>query len=234
MSRHIVCLSVDLDVSDRDACEVGAPRLLDLLKDRGLHSTWFVPGGAPAVDRGLCERLARDGHEIGLSGAAAHERYGVAEAVEAIRDVAGAAPRGFRMTSGHPPGAEAPAWRGVPDFVYESSRVGPSWWPTRLRPHGPGEPPATGLIDMPITLTLGEASPAPARAVMQDWTDEVLQMRDSVSWGVLTCAMPLATVGRGAWLRAFATFLDGALDAGAVVITLDEAAREAAERIGAA
>ncbi|RAI38728.1 polysaccharide deacetylase family protein [Rhodoplanes roseus] len=231
MPRHIVCLSVDLDVSDRDACEVGAARLLDLLKDRGLRSTWFVPGHAPGTDRALCERLVRDGHEIGVLAAASHPETAVMQAVEAIRDVAGAPPCGFRTTSGHEPGPGTPAWRGVPGFAYDSSRAGLSWWPTRLRPHGTGAPSAADLIDMPITLTLGGPS-MPARAVLQDWSDEFLFMRESVNFGVLTCAMPLATIARGAWLRAFGSFLDTVTAGTAAVLTLDAAAREAGERIG--
>ncbi|MDC7787499.1 hypothetical protein PQJ75_09230 [Rhodoplanes sp. TEM] len=230
MPRHLVCLSFDLPVPPDEDAAIAAARVLDLLADRGLRATWFVAGTAAARPSPVGERLVRDGHEIALLGPPSGGEAEAEQGVEAVRRLAGKAPRGFRADAASPVDV---AWLERTGVLYDSSRPGLGWWPRRRRAGADAAASDSAVIAMPITLALGEA-PAPARAVMQDWTDEVLQMRDSVSWGVLTCALPLATVGRGAVLRAFATFLDGALDAGAVVLTLEEAAREAAGRIGAA
>src|SRR6187200_1555490 len=48
--------------------EVGAHRLLDLLADHQLPSTWFVPGHTIDTFPDVCERLAGAGHEIGYHG----------------------------------------------------------------------------------------------------------------------------------------------------------------------
>ena len=47
---------------------VGAPRLLDLLRERGLRSTWFIPGHTVEAFPEVCRRIAAEGHEIGHHG----------------------------------------------------------------------------------------------------------------------------------------------------------------------
>ena len=47
---------------------VGAERLLDLLRDRQLPSTWFTPGHTIDTWPELCQRIADDGHELAYHG----------------------------------------------------------------------------------------------------------------------------------------------------------------------
>lgn len=246
MPRHLVCLGFDLvaqsdahalvagDTQVADDVSVAAARILDLLADRGLVATWFVPGAALARAGALVERLMRDGHEIALLSPASADIDAVAQGAAAVRTAAGLAPRGLRMLGGVPSvSAHTLAQNG---FRYDASGEGSSWWP-RWRDDGTvGAGPGAGVVAMPAVLALQPtiATAMSARAVMQDWSDEVLQMRDSVNFGVLTCAMPLAVIGRGAMLRAFATVLDTAAACGAAIVTFEAAARDAAERIGAA
>ncbi|MBK5962303.1 hypothetical protein CCR97_29550 [Rhodoplanes elegans] len=235
MPRHLVCLGFDLvapsadDTPTADDISVAAARVLDLLKDRGLASTWFVTADGLARAGAIAERLRRDDHEIALSTSIVGDAAAAAQGLAAIRQVTGRNPRGFRAPGGDVAGWTP--WLAQNGFLYDASPHGPSWWPRRRCAPAAGTT-ASDVIAMPIVLALGGDPPSPARAVMQDWIDELLQMRDSVNFGVLTCAMPIAVVGRGAMLRAFATFLDTAQACGAVVVPFEAAAREAAERIG--
>lgn len=232
MPRHIVCLGFDLVATTDDDTLIAAARVLDLLDDRGLVATWFVSGEALIRAGALAERLVRDGHEIALLAPASADIDAVARGAAAVRAATGVAPRGFRGLGGVSAlSAPTLAQNG---FRYDASGEGPSWWP-RWRDDG-ADGAGPGVVAMPAVLALrpNVAMAMPARAVMQDWSDELLQMRDSVNFGVLPCAMPLAVIGRGAMLRAFSPVLDTAAACGAVVLTFEQAAGEVTERIGIA
>jgi peptidoglycan/xylan/chitin deacetylase (PgdA/CDA1 family) len=47
---------------------VGAPRILDSLRERGWRVTWFVPGHAIDTFPDLCARIRDEGHEIAHHG----------------------------------------------------------------------------------------------------------------------------------------------------------------------
>ncbi|MFD2185130.1 polysaccharide deacetylase family protein [Rhodoplanes azumiensis] len=228
MARHIVCLGFELVASTADDTTVGAARVLDLLTDRDLAATWFVTAAALARAGALVERLLRDGHEIALLARGAADASAVDAGLEEVRQITGTVPRGCRAPGGAP--AVTGSWLAERGVRYDASGEGLSWWPRRRDDGTGGAGP--GVVAMPIVLALGGMPLPSARAVTQDWCDELLQMRDAVNFGVLTCAMPLTVIARGAMLRAFTTFLDTATACGAVVLTFEAAAREAAERIG--
>jgi len=124
MPRHIACLSFDFDtwsgfasrglltptpISRGEFGVVGAGRILDLLKSRGIKSSWFVPGIVIETYPESCARILREGHEIGHHGWShiqpallppAQEAEEFARAVESIKRLTGAAPPGYR----------SPAW----------------------------------------------------------------------------------------------------------------------------
>jgi hypothetical protein len=75
------------------------------------------------------------------------------------------------------------------------------------------------------------SQPFRARAVMQNWHDEFLYMRRSVDWGVLTYTMHPYVIGRGYRMLAFEDLLEKLLAAGAVFMTMEDAAREAEQKI---
>jgi peptidoglycan/xylan/chitin deacetylase (PgdA/CDA1 family) len=50
------------------AGEVGVPRLLELLKQKGIKTTWFVPGHSIETFPDEIEMVVKAGHEIGLHG----------------------------------------------------------------------------------------------------------------------------------------------------------------------
>ena len=78
------------------------------------------------------------------------------------------------------------------------------------------------------------ASLQPARAVMQNWLDEFLYMKKTVDWGVLTYTMHPYVIGRGYRMLALEDLVDKLAAEGAVFMTMEDAAREAEQRLGRA
>lgn len=240
---------------------VGAARILDLLKTHGIRATWFTPGFTIESHPEMCARVVEAGHEIGHHGwshvapaamTRDEEEADLVRATAAIRRLTGAPAVGYRSPA-RDLGANTLSLLEAQGFLYDSSLMGADYWPYRVRkgdvaelgkPYVKG--PETGLIEMPISWTLDDhphverpAAPQdmmpglqPARAVMQDWLDEFLYMRKSVSWGVLTCTMHPCVIGRGFRMLAFEDFLGRLIAGGAVFTTMAEAAREARERLG--
>jgi hypothetical protein len=71
----------------------------------------------------------------------------------------------------------------------------------------------------------------PARAVMESWLDEFLYMQKTVDWGVLTYTMHPYVIGRGYRMLALEGLIDRLGNEGAVFMTLEDAAREAAAKL---
>src|ERR1700754_3525709 len=46
----------------------GIPRILGLLRERGLHATFFVPGDTAERHPGVVPAILEDGHEVGHHG----------------------------------------------------------------------------------------------------------------------------------------------------------------------
>jgi hypothetical protein len=70
-----------------------------------------------------------------------------------------------------------------------------------------------------------------ARAVMQNWHDEFLYMRRTVDWGILTYTMHPYVIGRGYRMLALEDLIEKLTAGGAVFMTMEEAAREAGQRM---
>ncbi len=103
----------------------------------------------------------------------------------------------------------------------------------------------TDLVEMPISWTLddfphfefvrtadvtlpGLQSP---RLVMDSWWDEFVYMRKTVDWGVLTYTMHPYVIGRGNRMLALEGLLDRLVEGGAIFMTMEDAAREARQRL---
>ena len=130
--------------------------------------------------------------------------------------------------------------------------MGADYWPYRARrgdrvelgePYGAGE--ETALIEMPISWSLDDyphfefvrtsTTVLPglqsARAVMENWLDEFRYMQKSVDWGVLTYTMHPYVIGRGYRMLAFEGLVKDLAAAGAVFMTMEDAAAEAQTRM---
>jgi hypothetical protein len=67
----------------------------------------------------------------------------------------------------------------------------------------------------------------PARAVMESWRDEFRYMQQTVDWGVLTYTMHPYVIGRGYRMLVLEALLKELMAAGAVFMTMEDAAAEA-------
>lgn len=126
--------------------EVGTPRLLNLFAERGIRTTWFIPGHSIETFPAQTEMIVAGGHEVGAHGyshenpaamTATQEEAVLAKSVELIKKVSGRKPRGY----------VAPWWemssstaglllkygftydhsQGYDDFTPFYARVGDSW-----------------------------------------------------------------------------------------------------------
>ena len=272
MARHIVCLTFDFDTQSgfisrglttqtplsrgEFGSRVAAGRILDMLKSRGLTSTWYVSGFTIESHRRECEAVLEGGHEIAHHSWAHippaeqtrdEEEADMLRANEAIERLTGQKARGYR----------SPSWDLSDNtidlliengFLYDSSLMGADYIPYRARrkdtvklgePYRYGE--ETSLIEMPISWSLDDHphfeylrtpdSVMPglrsARVVMDSWYDEWRYMKKSLDWGILTYTMHPYVIGRGFRMFALEGLLDKLEAEGAEFVTMEDAAKEA-------
>ncbi|MEA2925427.1 MAG: peptidoglycan-N-acetylglucosamine deacetylase [Alphaproteobacteria bacterium] len=239
---------------------VGARRILALLKSSGIRATWFIPGFTIESHAGACGAVVKDGHEVAHHSWAhippaqqsrEEEEADLVRANDAIARLTGRKARGYR----------SPAWdlsENTIDlllahgFLYDSSLMGADYWPYRARrgdqvelgkPFRFGE--ETALIEMPISWSLDDyphfefvRTPTTvlpglhsARTVMENWRDEFSYMQQTVEWGVLTYTMHPYVIGRGYRMLALEGLVKDLAAAGAVFMTMADAAAEAQTRM---
>lgn len=240
---------------------IASRRILAFLKSRGIRSTWFIPGFTIESYPAECEAVVADGHEIGHH-SWAHIPPGVQSRDEEEADIVRGNDAIVRLSGKKARGYRSPTWDLsshtielliAHGFLYDSSLMGGDYWPYRVRLGDRcalGEPyrfgTETALIEMPIDWSLDDyphfeflRTPRaiqqglqPARAVMDSWLDEFLYMKKTVDWGALTYTMHPYVIGRGYRMLPFENLIDRLISEGAVFLTMEEAAREAADRMG--
>jgi len=235
---------------------IGAQRILALLKSHGIRATWFVPGFTIESHPRACEALLPDGHEVAHH-SWAHVAPAQQTRAEEEADLVRANEAIARLTGRHARGYRSPSWdlsENTIDlllahgFLYDSSLMGADYWPYRARrgdhvelgkPYGYGE--QSELIEMPISWSLDDyphfefvRTPTTvlpglqsARTVMENWLDEFRYMQQTVDWGVLTYTMHPYVIGRGYRMLALERLLKDLAAAGAVFMTMEDAATEA-------
>jgi peptidoglycan-N-acetylglucosamine deacetylase len=234
---------------------VGAARILRLLRSFGIRATWFVPGFTIESHPRACEDVVRDGHEVAHH-SWAHIPPAQQSRDEEEADLVRANDAILRLTGRKARGYRSPSWDLsentidlllAHEFLYDSSLMGADYWPYRARrgdvaelgkPFRFGE--ETGLIEMPISWSLDDyphfefvRTPTtvlpglqPARTVMESWRDEFRYMQQTVEWGVLTLTMHPFVIGRGYRMLAFEQLVQDLAAAGAVFMTMEDAAAE--------
>lgn len=234
---------------------VGAPRVLALLEKHGIKSTWFVPGHTIETFPDACEKVIRAGHEIAHHGwthrSPANLPPDVEEAElvrgnEAIRKLAGRKARGYR----------SPGWDLSPHsvglflkhgFLYDSSMMGNDYAPYYARQGDviELEQPArigarTALVEMPIHWSTDDSPHFEfmraettvrqglmnAGAVLDNWINDFLYMKDSLEWGVLTYTCHPFVIGRGHRMMMLERLIRACAENGAVFMTMEEAVAE--------
>ena len=242
---------------------IGSQRILAALKDRDIPSTWFVPGFTIESHPKACEALVEAGHEVAHHSWAHippaqqsrdEEEADVKRANDAIEKLTGKRARGYR----------SPSWdlsENTIDLLinegmeYDSSLMGGDYHPSYARRGDQvklGEPifygEETGLIEMPISWSLDDyphfeyiRTPEmtlpglqSARTVMDNWWDEFQYMQKSTDWGILTFTMHPYVIGRGYRMLAFEGLVEKLMNADAAFMTMEDAAREARQRLEAA
>ena len=270
MSRHIACLSFDFDamsghvadgmvtptpISQGEFGNIGAGRILDLLGEKGIESTWFIPGVVVEVYEKTVRRINREGHEIGHHGwthtppaalSRAQEQTSLKWGNDAIERVTGRRARGYR----------SPSWDLSEhtvdllldeEFVYDSSMMGHDHSPyfTRsgdsVREDGVfqfGSP--TSLVEMPISWSLddfphfeylrADTVTYPglnnAGCVLENWLGDFDYMVAHAKWGVLTYTFHPYVIGRGHRMLMLERLIDELISRQAVFMTLEQAMTE--------
>ena len=274
MTRHIVCLTFDFDTASgfvaRDLTtptplsrgefgRVGARRLLDVLANRGIPSTWFTPGFTIESFPAECEAIVEKGHEIAHH-SWAHVSPHLQSLEEEEADMVRAIDSIEKLTGNRPAGYRSPAWDLSNNtlsllikhgFDYDSSLMGEDYRPYRARLNTArlGAPLSFGvetdLIEMPISWTMDDhphfeflrtqeflmPGLQSPRVVMDNWFDEFTYMQRNTEWGVLTYTLHPYVIGRGYRMLAFEGLVDRLIAAGAEFSTMGLAARESRIRL---
>ena len=274
MTRHIVCLTFDFDTASgfvaRDLTtptplsrgefgRVGARRLLDLLANRNIPSTWFTPGFTIESFPAECEAIVEKGHEIAHH-SWAHVSPDLQSLEEEEADMVRAIDSIVKLTGNRPAGYRSPAWDLSNNtlsllikhgFDYDSSLMGEDYRPYRARLNTArlGAPLSFGvetdLIEMPISWTLDDhphfeflrtqeflmPGLQSPRVVMDNWFDEFTYMQRNTEWGVLTYTLHPYVIGRGYRMLAFEGLVDRLIAAGAEFRPMGLAARESRIRL---
>ncbi|HET6561998.1 MAG TPA: polysaccharide deacetylase [Marmoricola sp.] len=251
MPRGSVCLTFDFDalsawvargivsatpLSRGEFAAVAVPRLLTLLERRSVPATWFVPAHTAKTYPDLCHEIVAAGHEVALHGYAhenvavldeATERQLLARSVEALHEVTGTAPVGFR----------APSWDLSDSSVeimvgqglrYDSSLMGHDHALYRCRTadvvdvDGVTWGRETELVEVPVSWTLddfpyleflrsgGGVMPGLKDPVemFRSWGRDLEWMLRELDQGILTVTCHPEVIGRGHRLLALEEWLD--------------------------
>jgi peptidoglycan-N-acetylglucosamine deacetylase len=235
-----VCLTFDFDamsvwigtfhtrspsaISRGEFGRVGAERLLRMLREWGIRSTWFVPGHTADAFPGTVEKIVDAGHEIGHHGYF-HDRPKTPEdevhdfdrAVTVLRRITGKEPAGYRSPAAGlmPSTLNCLLERG---FLYDSSMMGQDFSPyyCRVGDEAPSDGPfvwgrETQLVELPFTWGLddfpafehvwtrhgvnpGLASPS---HVYEIWAGDFDYLYDRLGEGVYILTMHPQAIGRG-------------------------------------
>ena len=216
---------------------VGAPRILALLAERGIVSTWFVPGHTLVTFPESTRAIVDGGHELACHGwfhedfatvGRDEEREIVERCAAAVADVTGARPAGWR----------APYWSlgeaslGIIEaagFTYDSSLMADDYRLYRVR-QGDRHSVADGsrfgregeLVEVPICWPLDDwphfepsstgdrdGLSAPSK-VLEIWTEELRYAWAHAPGGLLTITMHPECIGRGHRMAMLERFIDAA------------------------
>jgi peptidoglycan/xylan/chitin deacetylase (PgdA/CDA1 family) len=275
MTKHIVCLTFDFDAISgfisrgqttpgwisrgEFGPRVGAPRLLKLLRNYGIASSWYVPGHTIETYPDAVKAVVDAGHEIAHHGwthrppASLTREQEEAELIrgnEAIRKISGTYARGYRSPSWDlsPHSVELMLKHG---FAYDSSMMGDDYTPYYARQGDviDLERPArfgqkSALVEMPIHWSTDDSPHFEfvrtehsvrqglqnAGNVLDNWLHDFLYMRSAVEWGVLTYTCHPFIIGRGHRIMMLERLIQRMKEGGAVFQRIDETVEEFKQR----
>jgi peptidoglycan-N-acetylglucosamine deacetylase len=204
---------------------VGIGRILDLLTNKGLKATFFIPAHTAAAFETQTQRIASEGHEIGVHGYCHETPIGIDRHSEAdLLDRSIAKLRKSLGNNFRPLGYRSPAWdlssnsvellleRG---FLYDSSMMGSDFVPYRARRGDkvsedeflPGV--VTELVEMPVAWELDDfpyftfinkplfGGLRTPDSVLECWKAEFDYCHRSIEDGVFILTLHPQIIGRG-------------------------------------
>jgi len=203
---------------------VAMPRILDLLADRGIGATFFVPGHTAESFPGTVESILAAGHELGHHGyghqdpstqTPDEERRSLERGIAVLEKFLGSPPRGYRSPSWDYSDVTLPLLVEY-GFLYDSSLFAQDFQPyhPRLGDQVSAEEPLqmgqeVGLWEFPVDFCLDDwphftfnftpyrlGLSAPSK-VLEIWAGELDYMVKQEQSGVLTVTMHPQVIGRG-------------------------------------
>ena len=271
MNKNVtVCLSFDFDaisvwigtfhakspsaISRGEFGRVGSERLLRMLGEWGIKSTWFIPGHTADAFPTTVEKIAAAGHEIGHHGyfhdrppSLEEEERDFDRATAALKRVTGQVPVGYRSPAAGlmPSTLECLRERG---FLYDSSMMCDDFTPyyCRIGDQAPADGPfvwgtPTSLVELPFTWGLDDfpafehvwtrngVNPglaAPSR-MFEIWWGDFEYLYDRLGAGVYILTMHPQSIGRGHRLLMLERLVEQMrMRAGVRFVTMREAAEE--------
>lgn len=269
-ARATVCLTLDFDATSlwfmfgttgarnlsrgEFAVRDGAPRLLDLCREYGIQSTWYVPGHTADNYPEVTARVADDGHEVANHGYL-HEDFAalsvddarplIVKANDTLERVTGQRPRGIRITGGDISG-ELLEFLPEEGFTYDSSLFGEyrPYWARHKDTIGENGRITLGesldLVEMPITfitsdvvhfeISMGPDLPARLpnpRDVEQVWRDQFDYLYEYAQGGYFMLMLHPQSIGWGSRMLMLRRFLDYCLSQpGTRFVTVETVADE--------
>ena len=250
MADPTFCLTVDFDAVSlwlhwddehdtpvnrsrgRFGAEEGAPRLLDLLDDRDVPTTWFVPGHTIESFPEPCAAVLDAGHEVQHHGwshtspgdyeSREAERADMVRGIEAVEALTGSRPTGYR----------SPSWEFSEHTVELLVELGFEWSSNTMArdfalydltddrapvdgPYEVGD--SVGITEVPVSWQRDDFPPlaftgtrgfADEQAIFDHWRRQFDWMVDTVDGGVFVLTVHPQVVGRSARLAMLDDLLD--------------------------
>lgn len=168
ISRNIL---IPTPISRGEFGAVAVPRILNLLSERNIPSTWFIPGHTVEASPEVCREIVAAGHEVGLHGYA-HENVGTLDERQERETLRRSYSLIGDLTVVPPRGNRALAWDLTPHtvdimlglgLVYGSTLMGNDYSPYYIRRGDvlPQDAPlkfgeTTHLVELPVSWSLGD------------------------------------------------------------------------------
>lgn len=163
--------------------QVAVPLILDLLRRRNLHATFFVPGWTVEKYQTVLRAIHNQGHELGHHGwihelptnlSREEEEHVLQQGIAALRAISGVDPVGYR----------SPAWEFSANTLDLLQEYGFNYSSNLMSHFLPWKHPDTEIIELPVQWIIDDApfflyravqggrSPQTAEHVYQVWAEE--------------------------------------------------------------
>jgi peptidoglycan/xylan/chitin deacetylase (PgdA/CDA1 family) len=247
---HTICLTFDFDavspwIHSFDAANqptklsrglfgvyVGTPRLLELLNEYDIDTTWFVPGHTIESFPEHVEKVYSSGHDIQHHGWSHTRPQAYDTSTEEQADIQRGIDSIIELTGRRPTGYRSPSWEFSINtlelleslgFEWDSSQMATDFTPYYLRSDWSApidEPYARGtessIIEIPVSWHRDdfpafeysrERGLSNERAIFRQWQEQLDWMMNNLDVGTFVLTMHPQVIGRSHRIRRLETFL---------------------------